>query len=73
VTATDVVLLFASNSATMIATKTLRDAGVRAKMLPTPAGAAAGANLCLSIDAADEAKAVAALRGANVSPSSVLR
>jgi hypothetical protein len=34
----DVILLFASNSGTMVATKALRDSGVPARMVPTPPG-----------------------------------
>jgi hypothetical protein len=68
-----VVLLFASNAGTMIATKALRDSGVVARVIPTPAGAGSGSHLSLSIDDVTEARAVAALEEANVSISAVLR
>lgn len=69
----DVILLFPSNAGTMIATKALRDSGVRAKMIPTPASAKSSSNLCLSIDYAAEAQALSALKVANIGLSSVLR
>jgi len=69
----DVLLLFPSNSGTMIATKTLRDSGVHAKMMPTPASAQSASNLCLSIAPTVEAQALAALKVARISVSSVLR
>jgi hypothetical protein len=62
----DLILFFASNADTMIATKTLKDAGVTAKMIPKPAHVTSPANLCLSIDAAAEAGAKNALSGAGV-------
>ncbi len=68
---TNVILLFPSNSGTMIATKALRDSGVQAKMLPTPAGVQSAANLCLSVDHAAEAGALAALKAAKISVSTV--
>ena len=57
----DVILFFANNTDTMIATKTIKDAGVPAKMIPKPAHVTSPANLCLSIDAAAEAGARNAL------------
>ena len=69
----DVILMFASNSGTMIATKTLRDSGVQAKMIPTPPNARSAANLCLSVDRAVEAAALAALNVAKIAISSVVR
>ncbi len=62
----DVILYFGSNADTMIATKTLKDAGVAAKMIPKPASVNAGANLCLSVDAGAESSAVGALSKAGV-------
>jgi hypothetical protein len=62
----DLILFFASNADTMIATKTLKDAGVVAKMIPKPAHVTSTANLCLSIDASAEAGAKSALSGAGV-------
>ena len=62
----DVVLYFASNADTMIATKALKDAGVVAKMIPKPASVTSTANLCLSVDAGAKDNAVAALGKANV-------
>jgi len=70
---TNVILLFPSNAGTMIATKALRDSGVQAKMIPTPATVQSASNLCLSIDRAVEAAAIAALKTANVSVSTVVR
>jgi hypothetical protein len=67
----DVVLVFPTNSGTMVATKTLRDSGVVAKMIPTPASVQSSANLCLSIDHLLEAQAVSALAAANISLSGV--
>ena len=51
----------------MIATKTLRDCGVQAKMIPTPRGVQSASNLCLSVDHAAEATALAALNVAKIS------
>ena len=70
---TDVILLFGSNSGTMIATKTLRDSGVLAKMIPTPPSAQSASNLCLSVDQAVETAALAALKAAKISFSTVVR
>jgi len=69
----DVVLVFPSNAGTMIATKALRDCGVSARMMPTPASVQSAANLCLSIDSAAESRAVGALQAAKVSLSAVHR
>ncbi len=69
----DIVLSFGSNADTMIATKTLKDAGVAARMIPKPAHVVATANLALSIDGAAEAAAVAALAKANVSLGGITR
>jgi hypothetical protein len=70
---TDVILLFASNSGTMIATKALRDSGIEARMIPTPAGVQSASNLCLSIAQAAETSALAALKGARVGISTIVR
>jgi hypothetical protein len=70
---TDVILMFASNSGTMIATKALRDSGVQARMIPTPSGVQSPSNLCLSIDHAVEAAALAVLKIAKVAVSTVVR
>ncbi|HWT06053.1 MAG TPA: putative Se/S carrier-like protein [Xanthomonadales bacterium] len=70
---TDVILMFPSNSGTMIATKALRDSGVAARMIPTPPSVQSASNLCLSIDHALEAAALAALKAANVGVSTVVR
>jgi hypothetical protein len=69
----NVVLVFASNAGTMIATKTLRDSGVSARMVPRPASVQSASNLCLSIDQAFEERAIEALRAARVSVSAVCR
>ena len=69
--ATDVILLFPSNSNTMIATKALRDSGVQAKVIPTPRGAQSTSNLCLSVEQGVEASALAALKLARISVTTV--
>lgn len=68
----DVILFFASNADAMIATKTLKDAGVAAKMIPKPAHVTSPANLCLSIDAGAEAGAKGALSKAGVALGGVV-
>ena len=70
---TNVILLFPSNAGTMIATKALRDHGVQAKMMPTPTGVQSASNLCLSIEHAVETTALAALKAAKVSVSTLVR
>jgi putative Se/S carrier protein len=69
----NVVLVFSSNAGTMIATKTLRDSGVAARMVPRPASVQSASNLCLSIDQAVEERAIEALTAARVSISAVCR
>jgi Protein of unknown function (DUF3343) len=69
----DVVLYFLSNADTMIATKTLKDGGVSAKMIPKPASVNSTANLALSVDAAAEANAIRVLGAANVALGGVAR
>ena len=69
----DVVLVFPSNSGTIIATKTLKESGVSARMIPTPGSVQTLSNLCLSIDASVEGRAVSVLKAANVSVSAVYR
>ena len=69
----DVILYFASNADTMIATKALKDGGVTARMIPKPANISSPANLCLSIDGGAEASALAALGKANVSVGGVVK
>jgi hypothetical protein len=69
----DVILFFASNADTMIATKALKDGGIAAKMIPKPAHVSATANLALSIDPTFEATAIAALGKANVTLGGVAR
>lgn len=68
-----VVLVFPSNSGTMIATKALRDSGVAATIIPTPASTQSQSNLSLRIDPAAESRAVAALEAAKVIVSGVYR
>ena len=68
-----VLFVFASNAGTMIATKALRDSGVAARMIPTPASVNSASNLCLSVDLAAEARAMSALEAARVSVSAVCR
>lgn len=69
----DVILFFASNADTMIATKALKDAGVAAKMIPKPANVNSASNLCLSIDGGAESQAVGALGAAGVSLGGVVK
>ena len=69
----DVILFFASNADTMIATKALKDGGVAAKMIPKPAHVSATANLALSVDPAFEATAMAVLGKAKVTLGGVSR
>ena len=69
----DVVLFFATNADTMIATKALKDAGVSAKMIPKPATVNSGSNLCLTIDGGAETTAKTALSGAGVSLGGVVK
>jgi hypothetical protein len=68
----NVILVFPSNSGTMVATKTLRDSGVQAKMIPTPPSVQSTANLCLSIDGALKIAALAALEVANISVTAMV-
>jgi len=65
-TASSVILLFPSNSGTMVATRALKASGVTARMMPTPAGADTASNLCLSVDLAAEGAALEALKGAKI-------
>jgi hypothetical protein len=69
----DVILFFASNADTMIATKALKDAGVTAKMIPKPASVNTPSNLCLSIEGGAEIAAVSALKGANIALGGVVK
>jgi hypothetical protein len=69
----EVILYFGSNADTMIATKTLKDAGVAAKMIPKPANVASSSNLCLSIDAGAESNAKTALSSAGVALGGVVK
>jgi hypothetical protein len=68
---TNVLLLFPTNSGTMIATKMLRDCGVIARVIPTPASVSSPSNLCLSIDDTAESAALAALENAKVTATVV--
>jgi hypothetical protein len=69
---TSLLLVFPSNSGTMVATKALRDRGVVAKMIPTPAGVQSASNLCLSIEHGAETAARAALEAAKIVLSAVV-
>ncbi|HVA28362.1 MAG TPA: putative Se/S carrier-like protein [Candidatus Baltobacteraceae bacterium] len=69
----DVILFFGSNADTMIATKTLKDAGISAKMIPKPANVTSPSNLCLSIDMGVEGQAKTALAGAGVALGGVVK
>lgn len=64
-------LVFPSNAGTMIATRALRDSGVAARMVPTPPSVQSEANLCLSIDHLVEAAALATLKAAKISVTTV--
>jgi hypothetical protein len=72
-TMSDVILFFASNADTMIATKTLKDAGIPAKMIPKPANVTSSSNLCLTIDGGAETQAKVALSGAGVALGGVVK
>ena len=69
----DVILYFGSNADTMIATKTLKDAGITAKMIPKPATVSSASNLCLSIDGGTESQAKTALSAAGVALGGVVK
>jgi hypothetical protein len=69
----DLILFFGSNADTMIATKTLKDAGISAKMIPKPPTVNSASNLCLSIDGGVESQAKSALSGAGVSLGGVVK
>jgi hypothetical protein len=69
----DLILFFGSNADTMIATKTLKDAGISAKMIPKPANVSSASNLCLSIDGGVESQAKTALSGAGVALGGVVK
>ena len=69
----DVTLYFASNADTMIATKTLKDAGIAAKMIPKPASVTTAANLCLTIDEASEGPAKTSLSTAGIALGGVVK
>ncbi|HUA09492.1 MAG TPA: putative Se/S carrier-like protein [Candidatus Acidoferrales bacterium] len=69
----DLILFFASNADTMIATKALKDAGISAKMIPKPASVNTASNLCLSIDGGAETQAKSALTGAGVALGGVIK
>ena len=69
----DVILFFGTNADAMIATKTLKDAGVTAKMIPKPANVSTASNLCLSIDAGVESQAKTALTTAGVALGGVVK
>jgi hypothetical protein len=68
---TNLILVFPSNAGTMIATRTLRDSGVAARMIPTPASVQSAASLCLSVDHLVQAAALAALKAAKISVTAV--
>lgn len=69
----DVILFFASNADTMIATKALKDAGITAKMIPKPASVSSASNLCLSIDGGVETAAVSAIATAKIALGGVVK
>lgn len=69
----DLILFFGSNADTMIATKTLKDAGISAKMIPKPASVDTASNLCLSIDGGAESQAKTALSTAGVALGGVVK
>jgi hypothetical protein len=69
----EIVLYFGSNAETMIASKTLKEAGVASRMIPRPAGIATASNLCISVTSDIEARATAVLTGAGVAPGGIAR
>jgi hypothetical protein len=69
----DVIFFFANNTDTMIATKALKDAGVRARMIPRPPTVDAASNLCLTIDGGNESAALRALETANIALGGVVK
>jgi Protein of unknown function (DUF3343) len=69
----DLILFFGSNADTMIATKTLKDAGITAKMIPKPASVNAASNLCLTIDGGVESEAKTALSGAGIALGGIVK
>jgi len=69
----ELILVFATNADAMIATKALKDAGVRAKMIPKPAGVDSTANLCLTIEGSAERDAASVLSVAGISFGGVAR
>jgi hypothetical protein len=68
----DIILYFGSNADTMVAGKALRDAGITAKMRPTPASLPSDLNLCLSIAAPAQSQAKAALLGAGIALAGII-
>lgn len=70
---TGVILYFASNADTMIATKALKDGGIASRMIPRPANVSSAANLCVTIDAAAEQRALAAIGKAKVPVGGILK
>lgn len=64
-------MIFATNAETMIATKTLKDAGLTPRLVAKPPDAKSASNLCLTIERAMEAAASTALRAARLTPSLV--
>lgn len=69
----DVILYFATNADTMIATKALKDAGVVSKMIPKPASIQATANLCVTVDSGAEISARGILTAAGVALGGVAK
>jgi len=57
----DVLLCFATNAETMLATRALKQSGFTLRMVATPANVSPSSNLSLSIDASAEAGATSAL------------
>jgi hypothetical protein len=68
-----VILYFGTNTDTMIAGKTLRDANIEARMLPKPDGIVSEANLVLSVAHDVETRATSALSTAGVAIKGVIK
>ena len=67
------LMLFASDTDTMVAGKALRDAGVFNKIVAKPAGVNASAHMCLEIKPDEELKARNVLSSAQMSCDVLLR
>jgi hypothetical protein len=62
----DLILFFATNTETMMATSALKEAGISVQMVPRPSTLATSSNFCLRIAAAAERPAESVLRAARI-------